>query len=477
MHIRFGWDEPTPMAAAKSITPETLTALGAPALASALIEHAGSDPILRKKLRLLLAGTEGPEQLAAELGKRIQAISRSRSFLDWDKRKPLVQELEHIRTTIGTTLAARSPPAAIKHLWEFIGIADQVIERVGDGAGEVEEIFTQAMADLGSLIATDPGRNTASLARRVLAMCDGEGFGSYSAPIQHFGDALGAGGRAILRQETEKALAALPQPKPGDGRHGASDRWPLVQRLMILADLEHDPDAYLAAARAGGLEDRHASEIAKRLIDAKRPDEALQYLEKPRLWDEEADTTDADLRIAALAALGRKDEVQALRWATFERMLNTEHLRAYLKELPDFEDFDAEQKALAIAAGHKLADLALEFLIDWPALDCAAALVRERISDLDGRAYDTLRPAAQALEEKYPAAATLLYRHMVESVLDRASSKQYPYAARDLVSAMRVTARVPPDAAIEGGATYLSRLRKLHSRKHGFWALFDPKKR
>ncbi len=162
-----------------------------------------------------------------------------------------------------------------------------------------------------------------------------------------------------------------------------------------------------------------------------------------------------------------------MRWATFERVLSIEHLRAYLKALPDFEDFDAEQKALAIASSHKLADLALEFLVGWPALDRAASLVRDRITDLDGRAYERLRPAAQALEEQYPDAATLLYRHLVESVLDRSSSKQYPYAARDLMSAMRVVARVLPGAAIETDAMYLARLRKQHVRKHGFWHLID----
>ncbi len=279
-------------------------------MAAALIEHAENDPILRKKLRMLLAGTEGPGKLAAELGKRIQTIGRSRSFVDWDKRKPLVQELDHIRTTIGTTLAAQNAAAAIERMWDFIGIADRVLERAGDGIGEVEEIFGEALADLGRLIASDPNRDTTSLARRVLAMCDGDGFGSYGGTIRHFSEALGPGGRAVLRWATEKALSALPPPKPEDGWRGANQRWPLSQRLMTLADLEHDADAYIAAVQAGGSDDRYASDIAKRLIDAKRPSEALHWLDKLRRQSEEGEHADVDLRIAALAALGRKDDVQ-----------------------------------------------------------------------------------------------------------------------------------------------------------------------
>ena len=134
------------MARTKVITPEALTSLGVDALAAVLSGHAETDPVLR----MLLAGNEGPGRLAAEIDKRIQTIGRSRSFVDWEKRKPLVQELEHLRAT---TLATQSPEGAIERLWAFIGIADSVIERVGDGVGDVEKVFGQAMDDLGRLSA------------------------------------------------------------------------------------------------------------------------------------------------------------------------------------------------------------------------------------------------------------------------------------------------------------------------------------
>jgi uncharacterized Zn finger protein len=77
------------------------------------------------------------------------------------------------------------------------------------------------------------------------------------------------------------------------------------------------------------------------------------------------------------------------------------------------------------------------------------------------------------LEEKYPAAASLLYRRMVESVLNRGSSKQYPYAAEDLQSCCRLAERVAGDNEIESHATFLARLKKAHGRKYGFWSQFD----
>ncbi len=467
------------MARAKTVTPEALAALGAEALAEVLIAHAATDPTLRKKFGMLLAGTEGPGKLAAEIDKRIKTIGRSRSFVDWEKRKSLVHELDHLRMTIATRLAKQDAARAIALLWDFIDMADAVMQRVGDGIGEVEVVFDAAMADLGRLSAAEPRGEGIALARQVLAYCERDGFGATDALIRHMSDALGAAGRAEIRHATEAALKAAPRPEGRQDWRADAKRRHLAFRLALLADLERDADAFIAAIRAGAMESTHALEVAERLIAANRPGEALDWLDKPRRRGEDVDDdgTDTDLRIAALEALGRKDEAQAVRWRHFARFLSVDHLRVYLKRLPDFEDFEAEQKALDIAAAHKQAARGLAFFIAWRALDRADRLVRERLSALDGRLYEVLRPAAEALEEKFPEAASLLYRRLIESVLERGSSKQYQYAARDLLSCTRLAPHLPVPGSIESHASFVARLQKAHGRKYGFWGLIEQKGR
>jgi hypothetical protein len=97
-----------------------------------------------------------------------------------------------------------------------------------------------------------------------------------------------------------------------------------------------------------------------------------------------------------------------------------------------------------------------------------------REKELDGGAYYRLPPAAEALEEKYPAGATRLYRCIVESVLHRGSSKQYRYAARDLQSCIQLAPRVADEASLEKHATFMARLQQSHGRKYGFWSLMKP---
>jgi hypothetical protein len=293
------------------------------------------------------------------------------------------------------------------------------------------------------------------------------------------GVALGVAGRTEIRRVTEAALKAVPRSAQPRDWQGEAKRRHFAFRLALLADIDNDANAFIAAIHGGGMEGTHGLDVAERLIDANRPAEALTWLDKPRqrFEDDDSEGADTDLRVSALEAMGRKDDAQSVRWRHFERFLSAEHLRAYLKRLPDFDDFEAEQKALDVAVGHEQTERALAFLIGWRALDRADRLVRERLATLDGRLYEVLRPAAEALEEKFPEAASLLYRHLVESVLDRASSKQYRYAARDFQSCTRLSARLPMPGSIEAHTAFVSRLQKAHGRKFGFWALMEPKGR
>lgn len=327
------------------------------------------------------------------------------------------------------------------------------------------------MVELGRLCAGDPGSDPTELARRVLSIVEGDGFGSSGALIRHLSQALGPRGRAEIRAATKTALAAVPKSKAADRWQVDERRRLLAHRLALRADIEGDVDDYIAAMREGGMEAACTPDIAKRLIRAGRPGEAIDWLKRSRRPFDDDDSAHIDLTIEALEALGKKDEAQDARARYFEKTLNVESLRACPKRLPDFEDFEAERKAFEIAARHRSVNTALEFFVAWPHFQRADAIVQEREKELDGSAYYRLRPAAEALEEKYPAGATRLYRRMVESVLHRGSSKQYPYAARDLQSCIRLAPHVVDDASLEKHATFVARLQQSHGRKQGFWGL------
>jgi len=119
---------------------------------------------------------------------------------------------------------------------------------------------------------------------------------------------------------------------------------------------------------------------------------------------------------------------------------------------------------------------ALTFFIGWPRLDLAAKLVLDKRDTWDGRHYDALPGAAAALEHDYPAAATVLYRALLDNILARAKSQAYGYGARYLARLAVLGANVPDNGIVETHDSYCTRIKQKHGRKTGFWSQVEGKK-
>jgi hypothetical protein len=178
-----------------------------------------------------------------------------------------------------------------------------------------------------------------------------------------------------------------------------------------------------------------------------------------------------DARIDDLEARDCSDEAQAARWSCFERALSARHLREYLKRLPEFEDFEAEQRALDHAERYGSLLQAISFLVSWPSLDRTARMVTARAKELDGDHYELLTPAADALAAKYPLAATLLLRAMIDFSLMKSRASRYAHAARHLRDCQGLASSITDYASFESHDVYVSRLRKDHGRKTAFWSV------
>lgn len=153
--------------------------------------------------------------------------------------------------------------------------------------------------------------------------------------------------------------------------------------------------------------------------------------------------------------------------------LNGESLRQYLKGLPNFDDIEAEERAKTIAMGHPSLLAALAFLINWPDLPAAAKLIETRHAELDGNAYYTLTPAADALAADHPLAATLAYRAMITHSLNNNRTKRYAYAARQLSHRASLDSQIVDHQDVPVHATFMDGLRQAHCRKTSFWNLLE----
>jgi hypothetical protein len=476
------------MASKQTLNAANLATLGAGRLAELLIEISNGNAAAKRLLRLELAGAEGPALLAKEIRKRLATIARSRGFVDWHNQKALVTDLDAQRRAIVDQVARRMPAEGLELMWRFLDLAGSVFRRCDDSNGTVVGIFRTAVADLGK-IAQSASPDPKQLADRAFETLTQDDYGQCNDLIQVLAPALGAKGLEHLKKRVV-ALSREPVQRPpenerkaiGWGPRGAiyedeiaktarvnTVRWALKE----IADAQGDVDDYIAqydeTARKAP---RVAAEIARRLLAAGRADDAWRTIEAVQY--QEGGWPDfgwEDVRIDVLEAIGRGDEAQVARWSCFERSLSARHLRAYLKNLPDFDDFEAEQRALGYAERYRSAIQAVWFLVSWPSLDRAANVVIQRVAELDGNHYEVLTPAAEALAAKHPLAATLLLRAMIDFALTHSRSSRYGHAARHLRECTGHASAITDYGSFETHDAYVARLRREHAKKTAFWSL------
>lgn len=465
-----------------SVTQENLAALGPERLATLLIDLAAGDAEVKRRLRLELAAQAGGDTIAALISKRISSLRSARSFVDWQKRRDFVKELDLQRAMIVDRVAPTRADLALDLMWRFMDLAGPVLNRVDDSNGSVGAVFHAGCADLRT-IAVKARPDPADLANRVFTALQANEHGAYDGLVSVMLPALGDAGATHLKQRLTEALVG--QPKQASGRNWCADA--IRGALQDIADGQADVDSYIALVP---IEQRTRPgigvQIGRRLLAAGRAAEALDALEKarPEPRASQARDYDDDLYLAgygggtawddvyidALEATGQTEKAQRLRWAAFEERLAFAPLRAYLKRLSGFEDVEAEERAMTHVLGFRNFSVALDFLREWPDQARAGQLVLRRASEIDGNLYYLLDQTAQLIEGRHPLAATLLRRAMIEDTLAGAKATRYKHAARHLLQCASLAPSIKEFGTFEPHETFINRLRTSHSRKTGFWA-------
>jgi hypothetical protein len=473
------------VAAKTALNATNLEALGAGRLATLLIEISAGNAAAKRRLRLALATAHSPGEAAKEVRKRLTILARSRSFVGRQDIRSVADDLDTQRRAI-IAVAEADPAMALDLLWRLMALAPSVFDRCDDSSGVVSGIFNQACHDIGD-IALRAGAAPITLAEQVFDALVANDYGQFDGLIGILAPALGQEGLEYLKQCTiafaKRAHAAIGRSPSGPVSASAAPQHPRAGMVRLalteIADAQGDVDGFIEqyddeTRKAPKI----AAAIARRLLAAGRAPEAWQAIEttehrrRNEVWDW-PDFEWEDARIEVLDALGRTDDAQAARWDCFERSLSSAHLRAYLKRLPDFDDVAAEKKALDHAQRSPNLLQALSFLVSWPALNRAAALVLERSNELDGDRYEILTRTAEALAAKHPLAATLALRAMVDFALTNGRSSRYRHAARHLLDCASLSSAIEDFGSFESHEIYQAGLRRRHGRKIGFWSCID----
>ena len=420
------------------------------------------------------------------------ALEKARGFIDWDRSRAFRDDLSATLATIAGELGEAAPMMAVERLLRFVAGHEAVLARVDDSSGRIQGVYEDAVAAIGDLAAKLAPAEAGRLPDIIMTPL-GQSSHGYLLPVAravagHLQPETLARWDAALAEALRKQEAK--DLNGGERRYGSpASQWREVRQIIAEARGDLDGLIALEGGKHPNLQDVQG--IAQRLLEAGRAGEALDWIRRESRsqlrFMSAVDLADgapsrdaptprrANLEARILDGLGERAAAQELRWKTFADTLDAQTLRDYLVNLPDFEEFDALDRAFAHAMSGERRYLALEFLLGWPRLDLAARLVVTHADKWSGQFYHILAPAAEALEEGHPLAASLLYRALLDDILAKGRSGAYSHAAAYFVRLDLLAALLDPDvtapAPFPNHSAFRAAITKAHARKSGFWAL------
>ncbi|OJF90354.1 DUF6880 family protein [Pararhizobium antarcticum] len=451
-----------------------LTVLGLDRLIDIALDEAALNVSFKKRLSAALAGISGGDAVAKLVDSRLDALEKARTRIKGQRERLFSKDLESLLATIVKEFGPVDAGMALSRLIRFVFGYEAMADRANDASGRIASIYGQACdaaAELARALKPDEAARVPHLLMPGIGGTDYYGFHTL----------LATGIAASLPADVLKSwdeMLALKMKIPAASAYLPA----IVPVRRAIADARGDIDGHVRIEEAlpEGLREPHI--LAQRLFTAGRFAEALAWVRQPRKarigFMRRADIFTGRLpmqpdvmRLEAAILDGMKDRTasQAVRWAAFEERLDATILRDYIAKAGDFEEFEALDRAFALIERHADVNASLAFYLAWPRPDLAALYVTRRADIWDGRFSDMLAPAAAALEADHPAAATVLYRAMLDHVLRAGLSDAYADAAQYLSRLSDLAGHVEVEPGQMTHGAYVESLRLKHGRRFGFW--------
>lgn len=449
-----------------------LTGLGIDKLIDILLEESAANKALKTRLQTALAGETGPDEMARLLDRRIDAIDQATTRINRARAKDLSVEFAALARNILSELGAVDAQAAAERILRFLALRFPVSARLATDNARLWKVFEDTEVAAIELIKTIDAESQTLLVPQIEKLRHRDRYGEHTGFLRALTGVLSAPAAKAWRSVLAELLPSEPL------KLGALD---LLQSLALH---QGDIDAFLTLERQKPDNRRDTLAVAALLHQAERFEDALEWVrERPRgvrlipvngvlasVGPEYGAHERRLLEAEILDRLKRREDAQELRWREFGETLDPNVLRLYLSKLDDFAEFDEMDRAFAVAKAHDDIYLALDFFLAWPRLDLAAEHVMQHRHDWEGRYYDDLAPAAEALTAKEPLAAVVLYRVLVEDILRRGIGMAYPHAGRYVGELARLMPELPEGHGLSTHAAFLAELKRNHSKKYGFWS-------
>ena len=175
---------------------------------------------------------------------------------------------------------------------------------------------------------------------------------------------------------------------------------------------------------------------------------------------------------------GDSEKLAELLYQKFRSYHSTDTLQTLLDVIGhDKRDEVISDEVEQILKNHKLRESDAAFLIAIGKIDEAEAYLLKRTDQLDGNHYGSLLSLAETMEsENRHLTASLIFRSLLISILERGYTKAYPHGIRYLKKLDTLSASINNWKNFNNHEAFKAQIIQAHGRKRSFWSNYEVKK-
>lgn len=439
--------------------------LGAEILADALLELALHSDVADDLIERLIAT---PKENVQRFKKKLAGLKRSRRFVDWRESSGFARELEMLLQDVKAGVA--DPLTGVELIASFYETDETVFERCDDSSGDIGDVFRY---DAKELFVEYASRCTdkEKIADTILKLNRKDDYGVRDTLIDCAGDCL-----------PDPVIHAMITTLQGRADK-EKDEYRKRHHLMLIESLARQiKDAKLfektRIASWGEPSTAALVDIARVYLESGDIETAHSWLKKIPEGENFQKYEREKLLLEIYKKQGDSEKLTELLYQKFRSYHSTDTLQALLDVIGhDKRDDIVVDEVAQILESNALRESDAEFLIAIGKMDEAEAYLLKRADQLDGNNYASLLSLAETMEnESRHLVASLIYRRLLTSILERGYTKAYPHGVRYLKKLDKLAAAISAWKDCNHHEAFKEQIIGAHGRKRSFWSKYEVKK-
>lgn len=401
-----------------------------------------------------------------ELKSRLSALKRSKRFVRWGESAGLARKLRELLQQIEDQ--AEDAQLGCKLVADFYTTDHSVFGRCDDSSGHVGDVYRY---DACELFVSYAKRciDKSWLAKLVLKTSMQDDYGVRDALVDSAAEFLPEAQLRWLVDQYQQLAAEEPEEFP---RH----HW-LYQVESLARQLKDAPLFEQTRRAAWGDEPGTAAcvDIARVYLECGDDQTALDWLERIPAGENFQQQERDELLLTIYDRQGDKQQQAEVARRSFRRQRSRSGFERWISIVGEDQRNELLNQEVRIILDAPLLSLIdANFLTAMEQWDAAESYLQARTEKLDGDHYQFLLPLAETFESlARPLTASLLYRALLDSILNRARTTTYGHGSRYLRKLDLLAKTVSDWRDIEPHTVYVEQLQQKHGRKTSFWSRYE----